>query len=101
MEAARPGLDVDFHRGASDAIDRGVDAQHVADLDRPDEGHRLDGDRHHPSLSAFDRGDAAGLVHLDEHPAAEDVAVGVGVGGHGGQANGEFAVRLFDGRKLR
>ena len=48
---------------------RGVDAQHVADLDRADEGHRLDGDRHHPSLRAFDRGDAAGLVHLAQAPS--------------------------------
>ena len=43
---------------------------------------------------AFDGGDGAGDVHLAHHPAAEDVAGRVGVGGHGQGADGEGAVRL-------
>ena len=40
LEALRPGLDVDLHRGAPDALDLGVDLQHIADAHRADEGHR-------------------------------------------------------------
>src|SRR3546814_9899109 len=36
---------------------------------------------------------AAGDVHLRQHPAAEDVAAGIGVGGHGEGAGGERAAR--------
>ena len=42
---ARPRFDVDFHRGPTDPVNGRVDAEHVADLDWPDQGHRIDGDR--------------------------------------------------------
>src|SRR5690606_27321695 len=42
--AAGPGLDGDGDRGGADALDGGVDAEHVANLHRGDEGHGLDGD---------------------------------------------------------
>ena len=102
-EAPRPGLDMNLHRRPPDVIDRRVHAQHVADLDRADEGHRVDGDRDDASLRLLHRRDSAGLVHLAQHPAAEDVAVGVGVARHGDQANRQFAPRLdrldFMGRR--
>jgi len=88
---------MDLHRGPPDLLDAGVDAQHVANLDRSDKGHGLDGDGHDASLRALHGGDAAGLVHLAQHPAAENVAIGVGVGGHGDEANGKIAMRLVVG----
>jgi hypothetical protein len=42
---------------------------------------RLDRDGDDAAARALDPGDAAGLVHAREHPAAENIAVGVGVGG--------------------
>ena len=42
---------------------------------------------------ALDPGDAAGLVHARQHPATEDVAVGVGVGRHRADADREHAAR--------
>src|SRR3569623_1347634 len=62
--AADPGLDRDGDRGRADALDRGVDAQDIADLDRRDEGHGLDGHGDDAPLGALDRGDGAGDVHL-------------------------------------
>ena len=94
LETLRPGLDMDLHRGAPDALDLGVDLQHVADTHRLDEGHPLDHDRHHAALRAFDARDAAGLVHVRHHPAAEDVAVCVGVGRHRDRAYRKGAARL-------
>ena len=68
-KAPRPGLDVHLHRSPPDVVDGGVDAQHVADLDRTNECHRLDRDRHDPPLSRLRRGDAAGLIHLAQAPS--------------------------------
>ena len=38
--------------------------------------------------------DAAGDVHLAEHPAAEDIAVLIGVGRHRQRADGKLAARF-------
>src|SRR5690348_11706025 len=46
LETLRPGLDVDLHRGAADALDLGIDLEHVADAHRLDESHRIDLDGH-------------------------------------------------------
>jgi hypothetical protein len=43
VRKARPGLDMDSS-GPADPLDFRVDAEHVADLDRLDEGHRIDCD---------------------------------------------------------
>lgn len=86
-----PGLNVDFHRRAADALDLGVDLEHVADPHRPNECHRIDCDGDDAAFRALDTGNAPGLVHPRQHPAAENIAVGVGVGGHGGDADGELA----------
>ena len=45
----RPGLDVNLDRGPPDGVKRGVDTENVADLDRANEGHRLDGDGDDPA----------------------------------------------------
>jgi len=50
-------------------------------------------DAYPDALSREQLGDAAGLVHAREHPAAENVAVGIGVRRHGDDAHGECAAR--------
>ena len=70
-----------------------LDAQHVADPHRPDEGHAVDRDGDHPPAGAFSAGDAAGEIHLGKNPAAEDVARGIRVARHGHGAQRQFAFR--------
>src|SRR5579883_1574975 len=94
VAADRPGLDAHGDRGPPDADEVGVDAHHVADIDRLLEGHGVDRDGGDPALGDAVGEDAARDVHLAEHPAAEDVAVLIGVGGHRKRANREFAPRL-------
>src|SRR5690606_27933173 len=98
--AAGPGLDADGDGGGADALEAGVDAQDVANLDGRNEGHGLDRNGDDTAAGAFDGGDGAGYVHLAHDPAAEDVACRIGVGGHGQGADGEgahgFAWSLHD-----
>ncbi len=42
-------------------------------------------------LARSTRGYPAGLVHTRQHPAAEDIAIGIGVRGHCDNAHGERA----------
>jgi len=71
-----------------------IDLEHVAHPHRTDEGHRLHCDGDDAALGPLDTGDATGLVHPRHDPAAEDVPVGVGIGGHRADADGELAARL-------
>src|SRR6185369_11074726 len=48
-------------------------------VDWRDEFHRLDRHRRHGTLGSARRDDAGRNVHLAQHPAAEDMAVGVDV----------------------
>ena len=73
----------DGDRAAADLADLAVDRHQVADLDRLDEGHGGDRHRRHPALGHPGRQGAAGDVHLRQHPAAENIAVSVHVGGLG------------------
>src|SRR3546814_20803736 len=58
-----------------------VDRDDVAQQDRRDELHRLDRHRRDRALRRAPGDDAARDVHLAQHPAAEDMAVGIDVGG--------------------
>ena len=62
-----------------------VTAHEVADVDGPVEAHRLDADGRDASTGAGHRVGPARDVHLREQPAAEDVAVRIGVGRHRGR----------------
>ena len=95
-EAPGPGLDRDAHRGPTDALDPRVDAEHVADLDGADERHAVDRHRDDAAPRPVHAGDAARDVHLRHDPAAEDVAVGVGVGRHGDGPHRQVALRQID-----
>jgi hypothetical protein len=92
---------VDLHRRAADVFDVGIDLERVADLHRADELHGVERDGDDAAVRALDAGDAAGLVHAREHPAAEYVAVGVGVRRHGADAHRERAARGGVGGHVR
>src|SRR3546814_17696027 len=66
----------------------GVDRDDVAQQNRSDELHRLDRDGRGRPLRDARGDDAAGDVPLAEHPAAEDLAVDVDVGGRRADAQG-------------
>jgi len=55
--------------------------------------HGFDRGRHDAALGALARRYAAGDVHLRQHPAAENVAMRIGVGRHGKRARGQLAAR--------
>ena len=71
-------FDLDAHRGAP-ALDVRIDRDQVAQVDRRDELHRLDRDGRDRSLARREATMPAGDVHLAQHPAAEDMAVGIDV----------------------
>src|ERR1043166_10123526 len=62
LEPHPPGLDMDLHRGAADALHRRIDLEHVADPHRADELHGVERHGDDAAAGAFDAGDAAGLV---------------------------------------
>ena len=79
-------LDPDLHRGAPDLLDLGIDRDQVAQVDRGEELHLVDRDRRDRAIGAARGDDARGDVHLAQHPAAEDMAVGVDVARAGDDA---------------
>ncbi len=84
-------FDPDRHAGPPDPLDVGVDADQVAQLDRRDEFHPLDRHGRDGTLRPSRRDDAGGNIHLAQHPAAEDVAVGVDVARTRRHAQGRLA----------
>ncbi len=95
----RPGFDMDLDRGSADFVHGRIDAKHVADLHRPDEGHGVDRDGDNPSLRRLDRSDAARLIHLTENPAAKNIAVRVRIARHGDEPDGQIPSRLVLARR--
>src|SRR5687768_2026966 len=94
----RAALGVDLHldgdRGVADALDVDVEGEHVADLHRLLEHELLHRDGGDAAAREARRERAAGDVDLRHDPAAEDVAVLVGVGRHRHHAeSGCFAPR--------
>lgn len=95
-----PDLHGDFHRGVADAVEARVAGDGVADLDGGDEAHGVDRDRDDAAAGVRAGEDGAAEVHLRDEPAAEEVAVGVGVGGHRDRADHDFALRLGGGGRV-
>ncbi len=77
-----PAFDLHRDRRGADLDDLGVAADLVANEHRPMEGHAGDRNRRGASSGAAGRHRATGEIHLGQHPAAEDVAPLIGVGGH-------------------
>lgn len=96
-----PGLDGQRDRGAAGADDVGIDAHDVADLHRLQEAQVGDCGGGDTSLGVCAGGDASGEVHQRHDPATEDVAGGIGVGGHRHRSEREFAGRLGHGIRHR
>jgi uncharacterized protein YdiU (UPF0061 family) len=84
-------LDAKGDRRVAGAHRFGVAAHHVADVDRLVEAHGVHRDGRDAAVGRLGRGDAAGDVHLCQHPATEDVAGRVGVRRHRQRAQHQFA----------
>ena len=93
--AVNPGFDVDLQRSIADALDLGIYAENVAHLDRANKAHAVECDRHGATLRTLGRADAAGDIHLRQHPATENVTGRILIGGHCEDARGEFAARFI------
>src|SRR3546814_16982534 len=74
-----------------------IDRDDVAQQDRRDELHCLDRHCRDRALRLAPRDDAAGDIHLAQYPAAEDMPIGVDVGGPGDDAQYRVA-RAVGGR---
>src|SRR5437762_2053956 len=75
-------LDADSDRGVPDPHQVGIEGKHVADLHRLLEDELFHGDGRHAAARRAPGENAAGDVDVRHDPAAEDIAVLVGVGGH-------------------
>ena len=72
-------IDADRYRRAAAPLLARIDRHDVAQQDRRDELHALDRDRGDRPLRQPMRDDAPGYVHLAQHPAAENMTIGVDV----------------------
>ena len=88
---------MDGDGGAAGLHHRRVSGDKVADIDGLVEGHAFHRHGGDARSGPFGRHHAAGQVHLGQPPAAEDVAIGVGIGRHGDGAQGQHAGRRFRG----
>ena len=88
-----PDLKIDGDRGGADAQDSAITADYIADVHRFYEDDGFGGDGNDAATSNLPGEDAAGDIHLRHDPAAENVAVRVGVGGHGQSSENKLALR--------
>jgi hypothetical protein len=88
-----PCLDVESHRRSSALYHPCPDRQFISDLDRIVKAHAFDGDGRAAPLADPGGGIAGSKVHLRHDPAAENIARGIGVGGHGYRADDGVAGR--------
>ena len=79
-------LNIDIHingnRRSADAYDIGVKTDQITDEDRLFELERVHRHRHHSALGAPCGRDTAGDIDMGHDPAAEDIALAIGVGRH-------------------
>ena len=66
-----------------------MDRNLVPERHRPQEAHPVHRDGHGPAPHDLRREESACEIHLPHQPAAEDVAIWIGVSGHGGHPDGE------------
>ena len=78
-----PDFDFELEGSVAYADAMPVAADDVADFDRADKVHFLNGNGNDASLCDFCRQYAAAQIHLRHNPAAENVLVGIGVARHG------------------
>src|ERR1700722_5705569 len=100
LAAQHPGLEMDRNRSLADPDQIGVHGNQIADENRLAEIHRVDSDGHRARFYGLGCKDSAADIHLAEQPAAENIAVLVGVGRHRQRADAEIAAWLdFRGRR--
>lgn len=73
-------------------FDLGIAADFVSDENRQMERHGFDSHSYKPVPDMVVGKGGAGQIHLRKHPSAENIPVGIGVGGHGDRAQGGFGV---------
>ena len=74
-------FNADAHRSTATPFERCIDGDNVAQQNRRDEFHLLNGHCCARALSNPSSQDTAGLIHHPQYPAAKDVAIGVDIGG--------------------
>jgi hypothetical protein len=97
--ALRPALYFHGDRGMADLLDGNIATDLVADQHRAMKRHGGNGDRSDAAAGAAGRDGRASKVHLTQEPAAEDVAVRIGVSRHRDGADRRFAWRRRFGRR--
>lgn len=85
--AAVLGVGANLHRnrGGARFRDIAIDDYLVPDMHGSDELETLDRHRNDAATSTALRHGTCGQVHLRHEPAAEDIPIGIGIGGHGGE----------------
>ena len=92
--AMRGHFDPHPHRRAADPFDVRVNRDQVAQMDRRDKLHPLDGYRRYRSVRPYPGNDSRGDVHLAQNPAAKDMAVGIDVGRARHHAQDRLAIEV-------
>lgn len=91
------GSDFDSEAGAANAFGDGVTGEAIAYEDGLVEGHVVDGDGDKAGGGEAAHMDVGGQVHLAYDPAAEHIAIGVGVAGHGDDFDDELGFCFGEG----
>ena len=89
--SCRDDFDSNAYRSAAAPFQRRVDRDDIAEQDRRDEFHFFDGDRRGRALCDPPGNNAARLIHHAQYPTAEDMAVGIDVGGAGDDSKDRIA----------
>ena len=92
--AQHPGFDTERDRRAAEAIDLGMDANHVAHVYRANETEVGDGGGHNAALGMGSRRNPGCQIHQRHDPAAENVSGRVGVRRHRNRPQRQLATRL-------
>jgi hypothetical protein len=88
-----PDLKIDGDRGGADAQDPAITADYIADMYRLYKDYGFGGDGDDAATGNLPGENAAGDIHLRHDPTAENVAVRVGIGGHGQGPENKLALR--------
>ena len=89
-----PNLNVNLHRSVADFNQFAVAGDDIADRNGAVEDDFIGRYGGGTAAGGFVGKDAAGNIHLRHQPAAENIAVGIGIGRHGHRAQQQAALRF-------
>ena len=89
-----PNLNVNLHRSVADFNQFAVAGDDIADGNGAVEDDFIGRYGGCTAAGGFVGKDAAGNIHLRHQPAAENIAVGIGIGRHGHRAQQQAALRF-------